>query len=153
MADTSLSNKRIGLLIWCASNLWQSKLRKILNNYKLSLNEYLILESLYEMKQSVNLITQIKLSSFSGINVSVISICIKLLIKKKLIHRTIDSDNRKKIIMLLPDGNKLFEKIFPIINQEESNLLCKLKNEKINFCNSLRVVLGKKIRIPANRNI
>ena len=30
MADTSLSEKKIGLLIWLSSNLWQSQLRKVL---------------------------------------------------------------------------------------------------------------------------
>ena len=43
MADTSLIENNIGLLIWKASNFWQSKLRKLLVPYNLSLNEYLIL--------------------------------------------------------------------------------------------------------------
>ena len=46
MADTSLSEKKIGLLIWHVSNFWQAKLRFILKKYSLSLNEYFILESL-----------------------------------------------------------------------------------------------------------
>ena len=50
MADTSLSEKKIGLLIWQTSNRWQNKLRKILKKYNLSLNEYLIIESLYQLE-------------------------------------------------------------------------------------------------------
>ena len=34
MADTSLAEKKIGLLVWKLSNHWQSKLRKILKDYK-----------------------------------------------------------------------------------------------------------------------
>ena len=34
MADTSLSENKIGLLIWQMSNYWQSKLRKILKKYQ-----------------------------------------------------------------------------------------------------------------------
>ena len=37
MADTSLSEKKIGLLIWQVSNYWQNKLRKILKKYNLTL--------------------------------------------------------------------------------------------------------------------
>ena len=43
--DEFLIENNIGLLVWKASNFWQSKLRKILTNYNLSLNEYLILKS------------------------------------------------------------------------------------------------------------
>ena len=43
MADTSLNENRIGLLIWQTSNLWQSKLRKELSKYKISFNEYICL--------------------------------------------------------------------------------------------------------------
>ena len=46
MADTSLIENKIGLLIWKTSNYWQSNLRKILNPHNISLNEYLILQSI-----------------------------------------------------------------------------------------------------------
>ena len=153
MADTSLSEKKIGLLIWNTSNFWQSKLRIILKNFNLSLNEYLILESLYELKNNSESITQTRLSSFSGIDVSVISICLKTLSKKKLIYRKVDQDNRKKIITFLPNGNRLYENISPKIHEQENNLFDKLRSEKLNFCNSLKLILGKKIRIQAKKYI
>ena len=66
MADTSLNENRIGLLIWQTSNVWQSNLRKLLKNYNISLNEYLILESIFNLdkinkkhtisKESMNII-------------------------------------------------------------------------------------------------
>ena len=49
MADTSLNENRIGLLIWQTSNVWQSKIRKQLINFNLSFNEYLILETVYKL--------------------------------------------------------------------------------------------------------
>ena len=52
MADTSLSEKKIGLLVWQLSNYWQSNLRKILKTYNLTLNEYLILESIFILQQN-----------------------------------------------------------------------------------------------------
>jgi len=148
MADTSLSEKKIGLLIWHASNYWQTKLRLILNNYSLSLNEYLILETLNKNLESS---FQSKISSFSGIDESVVSVCLKSLEKKSLIKRTVDYDNRKKVITILPVGQKLFDEIFPQINQQENNIFDKLQDEKLNFCNLLKLILGKKIRIKAGK--
>ena len=148
MADTSLYEKKIGLLIWHASNFWQTKLRLILNNYSLSLNEYLILETL---NKNLEFSFQSKISSFSGIDESVVSVCLKSLEKKGLIKRTVDQDNRKKVITILPIGQKLFDEIFPQINQQENNIFDKLQDEKLNFCNLLKLILGKKIRIKAGK--
>ena len=153
MENRSLSEKKIGLLIWNVSIYWQNKLRLILSQYHLSLNEYLILESLKILKKNINLPSQINISSFSGIDESVVSVCLKSLENKKLIKRTVDQDNRKKVINILPTGQKLFDEIFPKINQQETNLFDKLQGEKLNFCNSLKLILGKKIRIKAEKSL
>ena len=153
MADTSLSEKKIGLLIWQVSNFWQSNLRVILNKYSLSLNEYLILETLSLLNKNFEPLSQIDISSFSGIDKSVVSVCLKSLEKINLIKRTVDQDNRKKVINILPTGQKLFDEIFPQISQQENNLFNKLQSEKLNFSNSLKLILGKKIRIKAEKPI
>ena len=49
MADTSLNENRIGLLVWQTCNIWQTKLRKILKKYNISLNEYLIIETVFKL--------------------------------------------------------------------------------------------------------
>ena len=151
MADTSLFEKKIGLLIWHVSNYWQAKLRFILSKFNISLNEYLILESLFFLDNNLELPSQTIISSFSGIDISVVSVSLKSLEQKKLIKRKIDKDNRKKIINILPLGKELFDEIFPKINQQESDLFDKLSNEKNNFCNSLKLILGKKIRVKAKK--
>ena len=153
MQNSTLSEKKIGLLIWNVSIYWQNKLRFILSKYHLSLNEYLILESLVMLKKNINLPSQINISSFSGIDVSVVSVCLKSLENKNLIKRTVDQDNRKKVINILPTGQKLFDEIFPKINQQEMNLFDKLQGEKLNFCNSLKLILGRKIRIKAEKSL
>ena len=153
MADTSLYEKRIGLLIWHVSNFWQTKLRVILNKYSISLNEYLILEALDIFCSDLNFPSQINISSFSGIDVSVVSVCLKSLENKNLIKRTVDQDNRKKVINILSAGQKLFNEIFPKINQQEKKLFDKLQGEELNFCNSLKLILGKKLRIKADKSL
>ena len=92
-------------------------------------------------------------SGFSGIDNSVVSIVLKSLELKKLIKRSIDKDSRKKIIIILPSGKNLFDETFPQINNQENILFNKLQGEKLYFCNSLKLILGKKIRIKAEKNI
>ena len=153
MNYATLSEKKIGLLIWHVSNFWQTKLRYILNQYGLSLNEYLIIETIIILRKHLYFLSQNKISYFSGIDESVVSVNLKSLEYKKLIKRTVDQDNRKKVISILPAGQKLFDEIFPTINQEEINLFDKLQGEKLNFCNSLKLILGKKIRIKAKKSL
>ena len=152
MADTSLFENNIGLLVWKTSNYWQSRLRKILKLYKLSLNEYLILKSIYILSLKKKDIYQIEISEFVGLNISVASVIFKLLEKKQYISRIIVEDNRKKIIKMKDKGSKLFLIIDPLIEKEENIVFNKLNNETINFINSLRLLLGKKIRIKVKYN-
>ena len=151
MADTSLSENRIGLLIWKTSNYWQTRLRKILRSYHLSLNEFLILQSIHHLHSIKSKTHQNVISSFIGIDISVASVTFKALENKKYISRQIESDNRKKIVKMLNKGKILFEVISPLIEKEEQLMFEKLKNETFNFINSLKLLLGKKIRIKAEQ--
>ena len=151
MADTSLSEKKIGLLVWQLSNYWQSKLRKILKDYKLTLNEYLILESISDLLENQNELSQNEISIFAGIDISVASVTFKLLENKKLIIRRTKNDNRKKIVELLANGINLYNKAKPFILKEELNIFDKLHSEIYNFKNSLKLLLGKRIRIKAEK--
>ena len=81
------------------------------------------------------------------------SVCLKSLENKTLIKRTVDQDNRKKVINILPSGQKLFDEIFPQINQQENKLFDKLQGEKLNFCNLLKLIIRKKIRIKAEKSL
>jgi DNA-binding MarR family transcriptional regulator len=149
MADTSLIENNIGLLIWKASNFWQSKLRKILIHHKISLNEYLILKSIYFLSATNINIYQNEIANFIGIDVSVTSVTLKLLERKKYIKREFKNDNRRKNIKIIKEGSNLFNKIHPLLQEEEDRLFNKLNNETFNFTNSLKLILGRKLRIKA----
>ena len=58
MADTSLNENRLGLLIWQTSNIWQSKLRKILKNHNISLNEHFYFHPRCSLNEFLGLIEQ-----------------------------------------------------------------------------------------------
>ena len=151
MIETSSVENKIGLLVWKTSNFWLSKLRKILAPYNLSINEYFILYSIKLLSDKNSNIYQNEISEFIGIDVSVTSVTLKLLEEKKFISREIKNDNRKKIINILDKGNKIYLNLHPLIEKEEETLFNKLKNETFNFTNSLKLLLGKKIRIKADK--
>ena len=151
MADTSPIENKIGLLIWKTSNYWQSNLRKILNPHNISLNEYLILQSIKYLIEEKSNIYQNEIADFIGIDISVTSVTLKSLEQKKYISRQIIDDNRKKIIKILQHGEDLFQILYPLIEKEEELLFNKLNNETFNFTNSLKLLLGKKIRIKAEQ--
>ena len=151
MADTSLNENRLGLLIWQTSNIWQSKLRKILKNHKISLNEYLIIETLFKLSSLTKTVSQIRIANNSSLDVSVVSTNLTLLENKNLILRT-HIDNRSKNILLTDQGLSLISSLINIIKNEEIEFFNKLGNETFNLTNSLKLLLGKKIRIKAYKN-
>ena len=151
MADTSLNENRLGLLIWQTSNIWQSKLRKILKIYKISLNEYLIIETLFKLSSLTKIVSQISIANNSSLDVSVVSTNLTLLENKNLILRTY-LDNRSKNILLTDQGLSLISSLIKIIKNEEIDFFNKLGDETFNLKNSLKLLLGKKIRIKANKN-
>ena len=152
MADTSLNENRIGLLIWQTSNVWQSKIRKQLINFNLSFNEYLILETVYKLSKSIANISQVDVAKHSFIDKSVVSAKLTRLQNKKLINKLTPNDNRSNKLALTIDGKMIVEKIINQVFEVENEFFGKLNQETFNFINSLKLLLGKKIRIKANYN-
>lgn len=149
MADTSLNENRIGLLIWQISNLWQSRVRISLKNSNVSFNEYLILETIYKLQSSNDNIRQRDISRVSSLDRSVVSIKLPNLLKKKLILKVNPQDRRSDRIILTSSGILLIENLLNDIKKQEEAIFKKLDLEIFNFTNSLKLLLGKKIRIRA----
>ena len=152
MADTSLNENRIGLLIWQTSNLWQSSIRKQILKSNLSFNEYLILETVYNLSKFLSEINQIDIVKHSFIDKSVVSAKLTKLYKKKLIKKMTPNDNRSNKLALTREGIITVEKIINDVIEVEYVFFSKLNQETFNFINSLKLLLGKKIRIKANYN-
>ena len=152
MADTSLNENRIGLLIWQTSNLWQSNIRKQIPKSNLSFNEYLILETVYNLSKFLTEINQVDIVKHSFIDKSVVSAKLTKLDKKKLIKKMTPNDNRSNKLALTSDGIIIVEKIINDVIEVENVFFSKLNQESFNFINSLKLLLGKKIRIKANYN-
>ena len=152
MADTSLNENRLSILIWQISNLWQSKIRQILKNSNITFNEYLILETLYKLQINKNNITQQDVCNNSSIDRSVVSLKITSLENKKLLNRSQPKDKRSYGLFLTNNGNLLVKSLINSIENQENIIFDKLSSEIFNFTNSLKLILGKKIRIKAKLN-
>ena len=152
MADTSLNENRLALLIWQTSNLWQSKVRHKLKESQITLNEYLILETIYLLQQENINITQQDICKNASIDRSVVSLRVSKLEEKKLISKQQPQDKRSDSLILTTAGNDLINNIIDDIIELENELFNKLGSEIFNFTNSLKLLLGKKIRIRAKLN-
>ena len=62
------------------------------------------------------------------------------------------NDNRSNKLALTRDGKMFVEKIINQVFEVENEFFGKLNQETFNFINSLKLLLGKKIRIKANYN-
>ena len=152
MADTSLNENRLALLIWQTSNLWQSKVRQKLKENNITLNEYLILETIYLLQQNNKNITQKDICINASIDRSVVSLRVSNLEEKKLILKQQPQDKRSNSLILSEAGKDLINNIIDNIVELENELFDKLGSEIFNFTNSLKLLLGKKIRIRAKLN-
>ena len=152
MADTSLNENRLALLIWQTSNLWQSKVRQKLKESEITLNEYLILETIYLLQQQKINITQKDICINASIDRSVVSLRVSNLEEKKLISKQQPQDKRSDSLILSEAGNNLINNIIDNIVELENELFSKLGSEIFDFTNSLKLLLGKKIRIKAKLN-
>ena len=152
MADTSLNENRLSILIWQTSNLWQSKIRFLLKNSNITFNEYLILETLYKLQKNQENITQQDICNNSSIDRSVVSLKISSLEKKRLLNRSQPKDKRSYDLILSKNGNLLVESLINNVENQENIIFEKLSTEIFNFTNSLKLLLGKKIRIKAKLN-
>ena len=126
MADTSLNENRIGLLIWQTSNLWQSRIRRQISKFGISFNEYLILETVYNLSNILSDISQIDIVKHSFIDKSVVSAKLNQLYNKKLIKKMIPNDNRSNKLVLTKHGNIIVEKIINDVIEDENLFFSKL---------------------------
>ena len=152
MADTSLNESRLALLIWQISNLWQSKVRRKLKNSNISFNEYLILETIFKLQRNNSNITQQDICKSASIDRSVVSLRVSNLQEKNLLTKNKPQDKRSDSLILTSEGHSLMNNMMEKIKDLENEMFDKLGSEIFNFTNSLKLLLGKKIRIRAKFN-
>ena len=88
----------------------------------------------------------------ASIDRSVVSLRVSKLEEKKLISKQQPQDKRSDSLILTTAGKDLINNIIDNIVDLENELFNKLGSEIFNFTNSLKLLLGKKIRIRAKLN-
>ena len=81
--------------------------------------------------------------------VSIVTFVIICIVSYNFWIRNNKNDNRKKIIQMLDKGKNILNKLKPLIFEEEKRIFYKLQDETNNFKNSLKLLLGKSLRIKA----
>ena len=103
-------------------------------------------------KNELRNITQQDICKNSSIDRSVVSLKITILEEKNLLNRSRTKDNRSYGLNLTKSGNLIVESLIKNIENQENIIFEKLGSEIFNFTNSLKLLLGKKIRIKAKLN-
>lgn len=113
----------------------QSQILK--NNFEITIDQWLVLKTLQENKDlSQNQIAELVFKDFASV-----TRIIELLVKKKLIHRKIDSNDRRKFnLEITKEGNEIIEKIFPIVLNNRKKALTDIS---INEINNIKIQLEK----------
>lgn len=99
------------------------------NGYDITIDQWLVLKTLQENKNlSQNQIAELVFKDFASI-----TRIIELLSKKKYIQRTINSNDRRKFVLdITEEGNKIIEKIYPIVIENRAKALTDFNLEEIN---------------------
>jgi MarR family transcriptional regulator for hemolysin len=105
----------------------QSQILK--NNFEITIDQWLILKTLQENKG----LSQNQIAELVFKDIASITRIIEILVNKKLIDRKIDTNDRRKFnLEITENGNKIIEKIYPIVIENRKQALTDLSIEEIN---------------------
>jgi DNA-binding MarR family transcriptional regulator len=122
-----------GYLLWQVSHLWQRRVEAAFADLDLTHLQFVLLAGIGWLTRKGDLVTQVRLAEFCGIDVMQISQVVRKLEVKKLVTRsTHPSDTRAKVLLLTPVGEVTLQQAIPIIEQ--------LDAEFFKFCNSATLV-------------
>ncbi|ATZ18129.1 MarR family winged helix-turn-helix transcriptional regulator [Mesoplasma melaleucae] len=125
-------------------SMWFSKLKKELEKYDLTHPQFVVIASIYYLKQkneNEQEINQKKISYFSGIDAMTISQILKLLMKKDLIEiNKSENDLRSNNISLTPEGIKKLEKVLPLVEKIDKIFFYLNEEDNITFLELLNKI-------------
>ncbi len=107
--------------------------------YDITIDQWLVLKTLQENKNlSQNQIAELVFKDFASV-----TRIIELLVKKHYVQRKVDSTDRRRFeLKITSEGNKIIEKIYPIVIANRKQALTDLSVKEIN---SLKTKLEKLI--------
>ena len=123
---------RPGFKLWRTHNLWQRKLKEVLNPFKLTHVQYILLEGLsWLSKHEGTEITQSKLSETLGADAMMTSVVIRGLIKKDLVARVAHpTDTRANCVQLTALGDSLLQEAIRAVDIFEDAFFAEISTER-----------------------
>ncbi|MCU0435486.1 MAG: MarR family transcriptional regulator [Bacteroidia bacterium] len=127
-------NRRTGYLLWQVSNTWQRNIKIVLDPLDLTHVQYLLLETLEQLKTDGEPATQVKLAREAGTDVMMTSKVLRVLEQKKWVSRKANrADARAFHIALTPAGERVVSKARQLVNDADRNFFSSIsKPEKFN---------------------
>ena len=126
--------KSTGLLFARVYNNWHSQIKKELQKLQLTHPQFIILASVAALEKQGDLVSQIRLASFSDMDVMTVSQVVKLLLKKKLVERREHpKDSRSKIISLSESGFSILNRALPLVEAVDQEFFGKLDQNLLEF--------------------
>jgi DNA-binding MarR family transcriptional regulator len=111
--------------------------RILKSGYDITIDQWLVLKTLHENKSiSQNEIAELVFKDFASI-----TRIIEILVQKAYITRKINTTDRRKFVLeITENGNKIIEKIYPIVIENRKQALTDLSIDEIN---NLKIQLEK----------
>jgi len=107
-------NESVGFLLWQTTVMWQRSIKKILDPYKISHSQFVIMALLLWMSEKQEQVTQADIVSWSKMDKMTISKSLKELAKLDFVCRSENcSDTRVKDLKLTANGKIMISKIVP----------------------------------------
>lgn len=132
--NNQTQNRLTGYLLWQVSNSWQRSIKTALDPLDLTHVQYLLLETLEQLKQSGTPATQVKLAREAGTDVMMTSKVIRVLEQKKWVTRKSNkADARAFHLALTASGEKIAVKARQLVQDADRQFFNELaKPEKFN---------------------
>ncbi|MGL5890816.1 MAG: MarR family winged helix-turn-helix transcriptional regulator [Bacteroidia bacterium] len=119
--NNQTQTRRTGYLLWQVSNSWQRAIKTSLDPLDLTHVQYLLLETLEQLKNAGELATQVKLAREAGTDVMMTSKVLRVLEQKKWVSRKANrADARAFHIALTPAGEKVAAKARQLVNDADN---------------------------------
>jgi len=132
-----------GFLLWRTQLIWRRKIENVLRPLEITHPQFVILTSLAYLNQSGKLISQVELATHSSYDITTTSQILRLLEKRGLITRTMQSGNEKtKCPQITATGIKIFQAAINTVETADTEFFAKLPEEEIRQLNRMLVRLS-----------
>jgi DNA-binding MarR family transcriptional regulator len=120
----------LGCLIWMIFKFWQRGKHRMLDEFGLTISQLEIMGAIYHRSENDKEINQNILSQDTSIDPMTVSIILRNLQKKGLIHRRQSrTDSRAKVVEITEKGDELFTRAMTKVREKQETLFQNVDKE------------------------